>query len=329
MAHLGIDIGKDELVMSLLQGGKYSHRTFRNDANDFDAIPRWLKKHKLSELHVCIEATGSLWEAVAEYLHQADFKVSVVNPARIYAYGQSQLRRNKTDKLDADLIASFCASQKPDAWTPLPAAQRELRALVRLLDDLQAMKTQQTNRLKSGVASAFVKQVLQEHLQQLEAQLAQVRQQIEQQIAQDSQLAHDYELLVTIPGIGVLTAARLLAENIRSFRSARALTAHAGLNPRSHRSGTSVNRRPRLSKIGSATLRKTLFFPALAALKHNPLVKALGDRLKNDHRPPMVVVGAAMRKLLVLAYGVLKSGRTFDPNFAASYQNPIPATLVA
>lgn len=329
MAHLGIDIGKKELAMSLLQDGKNYHRTFRNDANEFDAIGRWLKKHKVVSLHVCIEATGSLWEAVAEYLYEAHYKVSVVNPARIHAYGKSQLRRNKTDKLDADLIASFCASQSPALWTPLPAAQRELRALVRLQDDLQGIKTQQTNRLKSGVESAFVRQILQEHLHQVESQLKQVQQQIRQQIAQDAQLAHDFELLISIPGVGETTAARLLAENLRSFHSVRAVTAHAGLNPQSYRSGTSVNRRTRLSKIGSATLRKTMFFPALAALKHNPLVKALGDRLKDDHRPRMVIVGAAMRKLLALAYGVLKSGRPFDPNFAASYQNPLAETLVA
>lgn len=317
---LGIDVGKKELVMSLSEQGKISHRTFRNHADDFAAITHWLNKHKVEQLHVCLEATGRLWEAVAEYLHAAGHVVSVVNPARIHAYGKSLLRRNKTDKLDADLIAHFCANQQPDAWTPLPAAQREVRDLVRLLDDLQGIKTQQTNRLKSGVESAFVLDVLNQHIQQVKEQIAAILRQLKQVIAQDVQLAEDFALLITIPGIGELTAARFLAENLGGFRSVRAVTAHAGLNPQSFTSGSSVNRPPRLSKIGSASLRKTLFFPALTALRHNPLVKALGDRLKERGKKRMVIVGAAMRKLLAIAFGVLKSRRPFDPNYVANLQ---------
>lgn len=319
-AVLGIDIGKKELVMGLLENNKVSHRTFRNQADDFASITHWLNKHKVKDLHVCIEATGTMWEAVAEYLHEAGYKVSVVNPARIHAYGKSLLRRNKTDKLDADLIAHFCAAQQPDAWTPPPPAQREVRALMRLLEDLQGIKSQQTNRLKSGIESQRVLDILRQHIAQLEQQMADVWQQVKQVIDDDEQLAQDFALLITIKGVGELTAAIFLAENIASFRSVRAVTAHAGLNPKSFRSGSSVDRPPRLSKIGSARLRKALYFPALSALQWNPCVKALGDRLKEAGRQRMVIVGAAMRKLLTIAYGVLKSGIPFDPDYAANRQ---------
>jgi transposase len=94
---LGIDIGQKELVMALLQKGKISRRTFRNDVEDFAALTKWLEKHKVQDLHVCVEATGTLWEAVALHLHEAGYKVSVINPARISAYAQSLMRRNKTD----------------------------------------------------------------------------------------------------------------------------------------------------------------------------------------------------------------------------------------
>ena len=314
--HLGIDIGQKELVMALLQKGKLSRRTFRNDVEDFAALTKWLKKHQVQDLHVCVEATGTLWEAVALHLHEAGYQVSVINPARIRAYAQSLMRRNKTDKLDAELIAHFSAAQQPEPWTPPPPAQRALRALVRWLDDLQATKTQQVNRLKSGVSSPLVQQHLCDHIAYLEAQMAEVEQQIKQVIAEDEQLSHDFALLITIKGVGFITAALFLAENIKGYRSARALTAHAGLNPQYYKSGSSVDRPTRLSKIGSARLRKALYFPALSALRWNPCVKALGDRLKQRHRPKMVIVGAAMRKLLTLAYGVLNSGRPFDPHFA-------------
>jgi transposase len=191
---------------------------------------------------------------------------------------------------------------------------------MRLLDDLQEVKTQQVNRLKSGVASAPVKQHLRDHIDYIKEQMAEVMRQIRAVIDADEQLAGNFALLISIKGIGETTAALFLAENIGLFRSSRAVTAHAGLNPQAHRSGSSVDRPPRLSKIGNARLRKALFFPALSALKWNPIVKALGDRLKKQGRPRMLIVAAAMRKLLVLAYGVLKSGLPFDPNYVANQQ---------
>jgi transposase len=324
---LGIDTGQKELIMALIQKGKVSRRTFRNDPEDFAAVSKWLDKHNVTALHVCIEATGTLWEAIALYLHEAGHPVSVVNPARISAYAKSWLRRNKTDKLDAELIARFCAAQQPELWTPPPASQRSLRDLVRLHDDLQSIKTQQTNRLKSGINAQAVKAHLQAHITYLEGQIAELEAQMKEVIASDEQLSRDFALLISIKGVGFITAALFLAEGIGRYRSARALTAHAGLNPSYHQSGSSVNRPPRLSKIGSARLRKALFFPALSALRWNPCVKALADRLKANNRPKMVIVAAAMRKLLTLAFGVLKSGRPFDPNYAAAQKTPILDTI--
>jgi len=324
---LGIGIGQKELSMALLQKGKVARRTFRNDAADFAAVTKWLGKHKVKDLHVCVEATGTMWEGIALYLHEAGYQVSVVNPARISAYSKSLMRRNKTDKLDAELIARFSATQQPEAWTPPPPAQRALRDLVRLLDDLQDVKTQQTNRLKSGVTSAAVLEHLHQHIAYIEEQVAEIAQQIKAVIDDDAQLSHDFALLISIKGVGFITAALFLAEGIGSYRSSRALTAHAGLNPKYHSSGSSVNRPPKLSTIGSARLRKALYLPALSALRWNPCVKALADRLKAKNRPKMVIVGAAMRKLLSLAFGVLKSGRPFDPNYATSHTQLVEATI--
>lgn len=124
-------------------------------------------------------------------------------------------------------------------------------------------------------------------------------------------------LLVTIPGIGKLTAAKLLGEirNILDFQSARQLAAYAGLTPQNFLSGTSVHKKTRLSKTGNANLRNILYMPAIVAKRYNPIVRSFCERLSCSGLKPMEVIGAAMRKLLHLAYGILKSGRPFDPDY--------------
>jgi transposase len=126
------------------------------------------------------------------------------------------------------------------------------------------------------------------------------------------------ELLDTIPGIGGTTAAALLAEvpDIKEYRSARQVAAFAGPVPRQRQSGSSVRGRVRLSKIGNARLRKALYFPAVTALRCSPFFQQWAEGLRQRGKSKMAVIGAAMRKLIHLAYGVLKTGRPFDPEWA-------------
>jgi transposase len=130
-------------------------------------------------------------------------------------------------------------------------------------------------------------------------------------------LREQRDLLKSIPGIAGLTASRILGEmpNIAEYRDARAVAAFAGLSPREHQSGTSRGR-TRLAKTGNSRLRKMLFFPAISATRFNPVIKALYDRLIAAGKPKMVALAAAMRKLLILAYGVLKSNQPFNPAHA-------------
>jgi transposase len=251
-AVLGIDVAKKSCEASLRVQGKLYHRAICNQPEGFAELSNWLGKHNVSRVHACMEATGRYWEDLAEYLFDQEYVVSVVNPARIHDYARSKLVRNKTDKLDADLIADFCATQEP--WAPPPPAVRELQALVRHLEALQEMRTQESNRLQSGVSSERVKQSLQSHLIFLDQQIATIEQQITQHIDQNPDLKRQTELLTSIPGIGPKTAAKLLSENIQTFTSTRAAVAYAGLNPQRKESGTSVHRRPHLSKIGNARL---------------------------------------------------------------------------
>ncbi len=217
----------------------------------------------------------------------------------------------------AQLIARFCQMHQPARWSPPAPAVRELQALVRRLESLEEMRLMEKNRLASGVSCQQVRADLEEHLADLQARIEKTGQHIKDLIDQDPELKNQAGLLQSIPGIGPTTAALLLAEvgDISHFDNARQVAAFAGLVPRIRESGSSVRSRSRLSKVGSSRLRKALYFPAITALRFNPFIKALGLRLSAQGKSKMLIVGAAMRKLLHLAYGVLKSKQAFDPNF--------------
>ncbi len=317
---LGIDVAKAKLDVVLVNEPQQEHSgIFANTPTGFEQLQRWLSQRVTGELHACLEATGQYSDAIAEFLYQRGYTVSVVNPARIKAFAASRLSRQKTDQTDARLIALFCQSQRPEAWTLPPPEQRVLQAMVRHLHDLKAMRQQEQNRLTSGVSAEPVLHALQQHIAFLDQQIADLQRQIRDHLDQHPHLKQQRDLLDSIPGLGDTTIATLLAEvpDIRAFDSAAQLAAYAGVTPRHHRSGSSVRGRTRISKCGNAPLRAALYFPAMVALRHNPIVRAFGERLRAHGLAAKAVVVAAIRKLLHLIYGVLKSGRPFDPSFAS------------
>ena len=228
------------------------------------------------------------------------------------------MARTKTDKADAALIAPFCRTQQLLPWTPPPAEVRERQARVRRVEMLPEMAQQELNRLHSGLHSPAVRASLEATLAFVRQEIAQMQRLVQAQVEQSADLQHKQRLLCSIPGIGRWTAARVLAESeqVRTSVSARQLAAYAGLTPRERTSGTSVRRQPRLAKTGNSRLRRALDLPAIVAMRHNPAVRAFTERLRARGKRPMVLVGAAMRKLLHLIYGVLKSGKPFDPALA-------------
>lgn len=318
---LGIDVSKDTLdVMLRSDRGKF-HKVVSNDQKGFKALDKWLISQHVDRVHACLEATGQYGDGVAEHLFLQGHDVSVVNPARIKRYGESKLHRNKTDKADADLIAEFCLKEKPALWEPLSPDLKHLRALVRRLSDLQANIQQEKNRLGSGEKDAWVISDLTEHVAYLEERIKAFEQEIQDFIDQTPNLKAQQDLLVSIPGIGEKTSARLLAEigDIRTFEGAPQLAAYAGLNPKGHSSGSSVFKKTRVSKEGRSELRSCLYMPAVVALSRNPVVKDLAERMMMTNHHKMEIVVAAMKKLLHLAYGVLKTQLPFDPNYGAQF----------
>lgn len=310
---LGIDVSKLKLDLALRRAdGKWRTKVVDNTPEGFAALATWLSKQEVSTVHACMEATGTYWEACAECLAEGGHTVSVVNPAQVKAFGQSRLQRTKTDKADARLIAEFCAAQAPEPWQAPSPAIRELRALVARRQALDAMRTQEKNRL--SVARATVRDGIVAHLDYLERSIADIERLIREKIDQDPTLKAQHELLDSIPGLGEKTIPTLLAYygGVLRFATAKEAAAFAGLDPRQHESGTSVRGKPRLSKVGHSALRKALYMPAMVATTKTAWGRAFRDRLKAAGKAPMVILGAMMRKLVHVAYGVLKSKKPFD-----------------
>src|SRR5512144_3065964 len=310
---IGVDIAKAKCAAAALVEGKYKIKGFPNTSAGFEAFLTWVRP--FAPVHVCLEATGRYGEALATFLVEQGILVSVGNPAQIHAFGKAELSRTKTDKSDAKLITRFCSLQQPPAWQPLPPALRQLQALVRRLDDLLTM--QQMERNRQDGADATVQDSLTRVLALLDADIEQTRAAIHDHFDQHAGLRKQRELLDTIPGLGEATIAVLLAclGDIHRFDSARQVAAFAGLSPAERQSGKYPGQ-TRLSKTGDAFRRKALYFPAVVAGQHNPLLRAVCERLTAKGKPGKVIVCATMRKRLTLAYGVLKSGCPFDPKWA-------------
>jgi transposase len=312
---LGIDIAKQKFDAALLIGGKLKHKSCKNSTEGFELLSQWLRKQGVGCLHACLEATGSYGDELALYLHNAGHTVSIVNPARIKGFAQSELLRAKNDKIDAGLIARFCLAMRPEPWAPPSVEIRVLQALVRRADALVNMRTQELNRL--GTAPVTVEPSIQEHIAYLDEQIEKIKQQITGHIDGNPDLKSKKDLLNSIPGIGPGTIAAILSEIsiFERFDQVRKVVAFVGLAPKEAVSGSSIKKKPRLCKIGHAKLRKALYMPALVSIRYNPLMIGFYKRLRSKGKNGKVIVCAIMRKLVHIIFGILKSGKPFDPNY--------------
>lgn len=310
---LGIDVSKKKIDCALRLGAKLKNKVFANTPEGFVELCVWIEQHAQGPVHTCMEATGIYWEALAIHLANAGHRVSVINPALAKAHAQAMGLRSKTDAIDARALADFCQQRQPVLWVaPSPSEQR-LRALVLRLQSLVAMRAEEKNRIESARDS--VRDSLDKHLQWLGEEIKRIEQQISQTLDDDPTLRDKRELLASIPGLGERTLAILLAYGLgrERFEKARQFVAFAGLSVREHESGSSVRGKPRLSKVGHSRLRSALYMPAMVALYKTDWGRRYRDRLAANGKPAKVIIGAMMRKLVHVAFGVLKSGEKFDP----------------
>ena len=316
MQVIGNDMAKATFDVALpLSDGKYRTKAkFPNTTKGYTEFLAWRAKHA-PDAAVGMEATGIYHEALARALVEAGVTVYVANPARVKAFGQAEGVRTKTDRSDAKLIARFFEAQRPEKlhpYVPPTPSEVKLRALVRRRDDLQEMLQMEQNRLE--VADISVQQGINDVIRTLEEQIKQVRKAIQDHIDNDPDLRGRHQLLTSIPGVGDTSSAQLLAflGDLNKYSDVRQIVAHAGLNPAQRQSGN-YEGKARISRVGDANFRKKLYMPALTGKTYNPTLKAFAERLSEKGKPFKVIMCALMRKLIHLVWGVLKSGRPFEP----------------
>jgi transposase len=311
--HLGIDVSKLKLDVCLLMPNDSHSASFDNSIKGFRALHKWLIRFN-HPVCICMEATGTYSLPVAHFLHQLNIPVSIVNPLAVHHFARTIMSRNKTDSHDANLIARFSLKHNPRLWIPPSSEKRTLQELVRTREKLVEMRVLAQQHL--GEAPASTVSLFKAQLRLLDKQIEQLQKDLLLYLKDNPSLGQAVALLTSIPGIATITAVTILAvmPEIDQLDSARQLAAFAGVTPAQKQSGSWTGK-TRLSKLGHSRMRKALYFPASTALRHNPRAKALAIRLAQKGKGKMVIIGATMRLLTHLIYGVLKNRTPFNPEY--------------
>jgi transposase len=328
MAIIGIDVSKDKLDCFWLKDAERctgKSKVFRNTTSDFPALVNWMVTQTgevPGQLHVVMEATGVYHEALAYALHAAGLQVSVVNPAWVRDYAKGLGVRTKTDKQDSQVLARLGAREPLRRWQPEPVEIRTLKALLARYEMVKRDHRRELNRLEKAKitqVSEIVLESIHTLLAELEKEQTRLEKLIRQHIDQHPTLKQDRALLESIPGIGPVVSALMLAVlRSHTFRSAGQCAAFLGLVPVQHESGSSVRNPARLSKAGDATVRAKLYMAAVVAIQHNPDIRRHYQRLLKNGKSKMAALGAAMRKLVHICFGVLKHQKTYQARNATA-----------
>lgn len=276
---------------------------------------------RYGQVHVVMEATGNYHLRLVQALDEAGLSTSVVNPLSIKRFGQMHLRRTKTDKSDAALIAAYGQDQKPEPDKPKTSLQQQLQQIASVMGQLTKQRTALKNLqhaarlIPSG--SAACAEVLQQQLEQLERALEELQR--EQERLVKSGFASANKLARSVKGVGPKTASTLIAcaGDLSGFDNYRQLIAFIGLDPKTQQSGTSLNVVKHISKQGHARLRTLFYMGAHSARKHNRACRELYERLIARGKKKKVALIAVAGKLVKQVFAVVKSGVAFDNNYNA------------
>ena len=269
---------------------------------------------------VVMEATGVYWMKLAIYLHGAGFSVSVINPAQAHYFARALLQRNKTDRIDAQLLARLAAKLQPAPWQPLSETYEALYQRLTQRDTLFRMLQQERNRLHAlkhrPQMVTEVAERLEAHIMFLQAQIAEIDEEFETVLVQDPAWARTADLLRSIKGFGPIATYWLLTatHNFTACTSPEQIASYSGLVPRQFESGSSVHGRPAIGHAPHARLRQALYMACLSAVQHNPSIKSFYQRLLDRGKPKKVALCACARKLIHIAWAVVMKEQAFDPD---------------
>ena len=321
MLYLGIDISKNKLDSCLLfdEGRRKRTKIVANSRVGCTELLAWLKRHwpdvPLPQVHVVMEGTGIYHEVAACALHDAGLKVSVINPAHARDFAKALGVHSKTDAIDSQVLALFAQRMIPAAWQRPAEPVRQLQAMLSRRQALQKNLLRERNRQEKALAAGttqLVQQSLQRSIAFLGQQIDELQSQIDDHIDGHPQFREDAKLLRSIPGVGSKLGALMVALLCaKRFASAEQLAAYLGLAPVQRLSGSSLKGRSRLSKTGPAQVRAMLYLPAVVATRCNAHIKALYERLLKAGKTKMSAIGAAMRKLVHLCFGVWKTRQPY------------------
>jgi transposase len=336
----GIDVAQDELVVRLgrmyddWSPELYASKTFANTAKGFESLIAWVKKLTGAETNVryVMEATGVYHESLAYYLDQNGYEVSIVLPSKISNYVRTLETKTITDKTSAEAITLFGLEKKIEKWSRPKGIFKKLRGLTREREQLVAERTMLKNQLhaEQSEAEPSKKSIarMKKRISLLDAQEKEIMLEVKQLTESDTEMKQLIILICTLPGVGLLTAATILAETngFDLIRNKRQLTSYAGLDVIEKQSGTSVKGKPRISKKGNRYLRKAMHLPSISAIRHDERFKAVFSRLVTKHGIKMKAVVAVQRKLLEMIYTIYKTGNSYDKNYLKKLESSIEAT---
>ncbi len=311
---IGIDVSKANLDCAYLRDPdqkKAKRLSCKNEVSSFASLVSWAEtKSDLSvkSLTFVIEPTHVYHEPLVQFLHNSGATVYLVNPGRVRKFAEGIGILSKNDLVDADLLAA----RNLIAYAPAAQEVNDLRSLLNRLDVLERNLRSELNRQekvgKTMIFHRLEQQSIARAVKWLKAEVITFKRAIRECIKSTPSLQQPFNLLCTIPGVGAKTVwIMIVILASRPFMSAPEVASFLGLNPIEKRSGNSQYRRPRMSKSGSGHYRQKLYFPAMVATRKNPDIKALYERLLAADKTKMCALGAAMRKLVHICYGVMKN----------------------
>jgi transposase len=339
---IGIDVAKNELVVCI---GRmyddwtpelYGHKTFANTAKGFATLVMWLKKNtdEAIPIRFVMEATGVYHEALAYFLSEHGYEMSIVLPNKISNYIRTLEVKTITDKTASEAITRFGLERKLDLWRQPKAIFKKLRQLTRERAQIVEERTAVKNQLHAEQVEAEPNkksiQRIKDRIKMLNKQEKEIKEEVAALIKEDKEMAAIVLLICSLPGIGMLTAAIVLAETngFELIRNKRQLTSYAGFDIIEKQSGISVKGKTRISKRGNKYLRKAMHLPSLAAIKHDERYKAIFARTLAKHGIKMKAAVVVQRKLLEMIFTLFKNQTKYDKNYLARNEEEINEAIL-
>ena len=315
---IGIDVSKKKLDICALFDGKTKKKIVDNSVSGFKSLRNWISQNNIKNPHICMESTGCYSEGVAEFFHKLGFKVSVVNPLQIKAFRNSKLIRQKTDSVDAKVIAEFCLQNDPSPWNPRSPEKKKLHNINVRISALKTEVNRASNALENKNLSKVILKSIHDEIKFLKNQIALLEDEAQKIINSNQNLKEQFDRITKIKGVGEKLALAIIADmpDVSNFQKSGQFSAFAGVSPSHFQSGSSVRGKSHISRLGSKSIRKILYMSALVVKNHNPYFQKFVQKLQKKGKAPKVIIVAIMRKLMRILFGMLKNPSNFDPKLA-------------